>query len=122
MKAILLVAHGSRRQASNDEVLALAGQLRDTARKNGIGIIHAAFLDMAQPSITEGVGACVRDGASSVTVLPYFLNSGRHVTRDIPAALEEAGKLYPQLSITIGAHLGESGLIKELLIRMIENC
>jgi sirohydrochlorin ferrochelatase len=119
MKAILLVAHGSRRPESNAEVVALAEQLREDASVKA-EIIHAAFLDMAQPTIPEGIDACVREGASSITLLPYFLNSGRHVIRDIPAIVAQTMQRHPCVSLRIGPHLGESGLMKELLVRMIE--
>ncbi len=119
MNAILLVAHGSRRRESNDEVVALAEQLRAHASVKA-DIIHAAFLDMAQPSIPEGIAACVAEGAASITLLPYFLNSGRHVIKDIPVIVAETMKRYPAVSLRIGPHLGESGLMTELLVRMIE--
>jgi sirohydrochlorin ferrochelatase len=115
MKALLLVAHGSRRQQSNDEVMALADRLK-THCGDQYGIIHGAFLELADVLIPLGIEKCVDDGATSIRVLPYFLNSGRHVVEDIPNIVNEAKKRYPNTDISIASHLGASGLMLDLVV------
>ena len=83
MKALLLVAHGSRRKQSNDEVVALAEKLKNSCGEQ-YDIVKSAFLELADVLIPEGIEQCISDGATSIIVLPYFLNSGRHVFEDIP--------------------------------------
>jgi len=78
MKALLLVAHGSRRKESNDEVILLAKRLKNECSQQ-YSIVNAAFLELSEALIPDGIKQCVTDGASSIVVLPYFLNSGRHV-------------------------------------------
>ncbi|HEX5638104.1 MAG TPA: CbiX/SirB N-terminal domain-containing protein, partial [Gammaproteobacteria bacterium] len=56
-------------------------------------------------------------GATQVTVLPYFLNSGRHVVEDIPNEVNHARANNPKSDIKIAQHLGASELMMELLIR-----
>jgi sirohydrochlorin ferrochelatase len=53
MKTLLLVVHGSRRQESNQEVRQIAGQLRDL--ENQYDRIECAFLELAEPSIPDGL-------------------------------------------------------------------
>jgi sirohydrochlorin ferrochelatase len=115
MEALLLIAHGSRRQQSNQEVTELADQLR-AACDASYKIVHAAFLELASPSIGEGISLCVDDGASRVTLLPYFLNSGRHVVEDIPEIVGEAKIQHPDIDIIVAPHLGASSLMVDLLI------
>jgi sirohydrochlorin ferrochelatase len=115
MNALLLVAHGSRRKQSNDEVDLLAEKLRDNC-SGQYEIIHAAFLELADTLIPDGIKKCIDDGATSVIVLPYFLNSGRHVVEDIPNIVNETKKHYPGVDIRIAPHLGASDLMMELLI------
>lgn len=115
MKALLLIAHGSRRQQSNDEVVLLADKLK----KNCAGqydIIHAGFLELAETLIPDGIRKCVDDGATSIIVLPYFLNSGRHVIEDIPEIVDETKTSYPDTDIKVASHLGASELMMDLLI------
>ena len=120
MKALLLVAHGSRRKLSNDEVFILADKL-ETNCSEQYAIVHAAFLEIAEPLISEGIKRCIDDGATSIIVLPYFLNSGRHVTEDIPEIVGSVRQLYPQIDINIAAHLGASDLMMDLLITSANN-
>lgn len=115
MKALLLVAHGSRRHASNDEVHALAKVLK-TQCQDQYDLVKAAFLELAEPSIPEGIEACAKAGATKVTVLPYFLNSGRHVTEDIPHEVAEAKKQVPNIEIKVVPHIGASDSMIDLLI------
>lgn len=115
MKALLLVAHGSRRKLSNDEVFILADKLKSNCSEQ-YAIIHAAFLEIAEPLIPDGIKQCIDDGATSIIVLPYFLNSGRHVTEDIPEIVNAARTSYPHIEINVAAHLGASDLMMDLLI------
>ena len=115
MKALLLVAHGSRRKESNDEVSVLADKLKQHC-SGQYDIIHAAFLELADPLIPEGLKKCIDDGAKSVIVLPYFLNSGRHVVEDIPQIVNDTKKDFPDVEIKISSHLGASELMMDLLI------
>lgn len=115
MKALLLVAHGSRRSQSNDEVVVLADRLKDHC-SDQYKIIHSAFLELTDPQIPAGIQQCIDDGATSVIVLPYFLNSGRHVTEDIPSIVNTKALEHPQIDISIASHVGGSDLMMELLI------
>jgi len=115
MKALLLIAHGSRRKQSNDEVVILADKLKLNCSKQ-YEIVHAGFLELAETLIPDGIKKCVDDGASSITVLPYFLNSGRHVVEDIPNIVNDTKPHYPNIDIKIAPHLGASNLMMELLI------
>jgi sirohydrochlorin ferrochelatase len=116
MKSLLLVAHGSRRAASNDEVRALTERL---ARQAGgrYGHVACAFLELAEPSIPDGIQGCIDAGADEVVVLPYFLSAGRHVAEDIPGEVKIKQEQYPQLRIHIAPYLGLSDAIPDLLLQ-----
>ncbi len=114
MKALLLVAHGSRREASNEEVTALARRL-DEALGESFDIVETAFLELAPPSIPDGIRCCINQGARSVVVVPYFLAAGTHVVNDIPALVEEAGRVHPEADITVTPHIGASPLMADLI-------
>ena len=117
MRALLVVAHGSRREASNDEIRDLAARLRRLA-DNRFDMIEAAFLELAEPSIPDGIQHCLDAGADEVVVLPYFLSAGRHVTQDIPAAVAVKQKAWPQYKIHLAPYLGSAGGITKLLLAL----
>ncbi len=115
MKALLLVAHGSRRKQSNDEVILLAERLKNNCAQQ-YNIVNAAFLELAEVLIPDGIEQCVSEGASSIIILPYFLNSGRHVVEDIPNIVNSCMPQYPDTMISLAPHLGASPLMMDLLI------
>lgn len=115
MNALLLIAHGSRREASNEEVRELTKALAQLTNDE-FSIVECAFLELADPLIPDGVGACVNKGADTVTVLPYFLSAGRHVVTDIPEELEKAQALHPNVNIKTAPYLGSAKGISEILI------
>jgi sirohydrochlorin ferrochelatase len=121
MRNLLLVAHGSRREASNDEVRDLTNQLQshiDSYERPPFEKIGCAFLELASPSIPEGLEDYVSEGAKDITVLPYFLSAGRHVSEDIPAEVEKVRDKYPEINIKIADYLGSSTGICDLLLSL----
>jgi sirohydrochlorin ferrochelatase len=115
MKALLLIAHGSRREASNQEVRELAQRMAGHAG-SGFDMVVPAFLELAQPGIGEGVAQCVRQGAREIQVVPYFLSAGRHVAQDIPEELARAAAKHPQARISLSPYLGTHPEIAALLL------
>ena len=118
MKTLLLVAHGSRRDASNDEVRCVASRLREQADKH-FAYVSCAFLELAEPSIPDGIQECIDQGASSVEVLPYFLSAGRHVSKDIPQEVASMQQKYPEIPIQIRSYLGSSEQIPSILLQLV---
>ena len=117
MHALLLIAHGSRRQTSNEEVRSLASTLA-LKSKQDFDLVESAFLELAEPSIPDGVRECVQQGATRITVLPYFLSAGRHVATDIPAELEKSQQQHPNLQIKVAPYLGAADEISDILMSL----
>jgi sirohydrochlorin ferrochelatase len=115
MKALLLVAHGSRRAASNQEVRDLAARLRDLSGDR-FGVVDCAFLEIAEPLIPEGIERCIARGAQEVVVLPYFLSAGRHVAEDIPRDVAGKQAEHPDVAICIAPYLGAAEGVVPLLL------
>lgn len=115
MRALLIVAHGSRREDSNEEVRALTDAV--AARDDGLyDRVACAFLELAEPSIPDGIRALMEEGVSDITVVPYFLSAGRHVVEDIPAEVARAGPLPPEVRVRIAPYIGRSETMADLLL------
>ncbi len=115
MKALLLVAHGSRRGASNDEVRGLTRHLREAG--SGFQHVACAFLELAEPSIPDGLRAAIAAGADEVVVLPYFLSAGRHVVADIPADVAVVQAEHPDVPIRVAPYLGAADGVVQILLQ-----
>ena len=82
----------------------VAGVLR---RDKRFGSVLCCFLEVSGPSIPEAIGICIEKGAKEVRVLPYFVLTGKHVTRDIPRIVAEAShKHHGQARIILCSYLG----------------
>lgn len=116
MQALLVIAHGSRRPESNDEIRSLTRLIAERAGAD-YPIVRCAFLELAEPSIPDGIEQCIRDGAGEVVVLPYFLSAGRHVAQDIPNEVRGKQEEYPHINIRIAPYLGANTGIADLLLK-----
>lgn len=115
MKALLIIAHGSRRAASNKEVHALVERLRPLASGH-FPQVAAAFLELAEPGIPSAVAHCVAAGATEIVAVPYLLSAGTHVAQDIPEALHAAQAEHAGLQIHLRTHLGAHPGIAQVLL------
>ena len=119
LTALLLVAHGSRRAESNDEVRALTDRLRERVGAQ-FEYVDCAFLELAEPTIPDGIEACISQGANEVIVLPYFLSAGRHVATDIPAEIQAKQDQYPSVRISITPYIGAAEEMVDILLKLAQ--
>lgn len=105
MKGFILVAHGSRRQAANQEIADFAASVTQ-AMHDRFDIMNHAFWELAEPSLAQAIDAQVAAGANDIKLFPYFLAQGRHVVEDLPSVLHQKREQYPDLTLTLLPHLG----------------
>lgn len=118
MNTLLLVAHGSRRAASNEEIEALAESLRPHL----VGVydeVQVAFLELAQPDVPTAIAKAVGRGAGKLVMFPYFLAAGRHVAEDLPALLREARQAHPGVDMRMLPHLGAQPALTPFLAQLL---
>lgn len=115
--AILVIAHGSRVPAANDDLRRLAAQLE--ARRPD-QIVEYAYLELAEPTIPQGFQACVERGAQLVRMLPWFLSAGAHVTDDLEAYRRRFASEHPDVMCRICPPLGLHPLMVDMLLDRLE--
>ena len=111
--AILIVDHGSRRAEAN-EMLAEVGEIVKKQRP-GL-IVHTAHMELADPTIEQGIQACVNDGAKEIIVHPYMLSPGRHATSDIPRIAAESAESHTDVSVRVTGPLGLHEKLGEVIL------
>ena len=115
--ALMLIAHGSRRAASNREVAALAQRMAALAGDRYCTVVHG-FIELAEPSVLGAATTAVAAGATELVVLPYFLAAGRHVVEDIPEQLEAVQAQFPDLALHSVPYLGAAAGVAPLLLEL----
>jgi len=116
--ALLIISHGSRRTASNEEVCALTTRIRELTSER---IVECAFLEMAEPTIQQKIDELAATGATDIQVFPHFLAAGMHVTGDIPREIKIAQNKYPGITFHQLPHLGALSEVPELIFREIRS-
>jgi len=119
--AVLLVAHGSHKENANRENLEMAERLGENFSD---GPIIACFLEIARPSIEEGFAKAVHLGCKRITLVPYFLSTGAHVSEDFPRILEDLEKKFSGSGVQsrIAAPLGPDPALDEIVLKRIADC
>ena len=82
--------------------------------------MSTSFLEFATPSLEESIFESIDKRVDEIVILPYFLASGNHVTRDIPEVVDAMRTLHPKVKIILKEHLGSSLGMVRLLSQMAE--
>ncbi|GAE24829.1 sirohydrochlorin ferrochelatase [Halalkalibacter wakoensis JCM 9140] len=104
MQAILYVGHGSRVQAGNEELLSFVTKAKE--QHPNIEIQECCFLELAEPTIEEGVQACINQGATKIAVVPLLLLTAMHAKVDIPDEINKMKKKYTNVTFSYGRPIG----------------
>jgi sirohydrochlorin cobaltochelatase len=110
--ALIILGHGSRNAAATEQFHDLVAQLR--VRRDDP--VLAAFMELAEPSLADAVGAAVAGGADEIVVQPCFLFDGMHIRRDIPEMLAGFAAEHPAVTFRFGRPLGPDARLAEILL------
>ncbi|HHW40941.1 MAG TPA: precorrin isomerase [Syntrophomonadaceae bacterium] len=115
---ILLLGHGSRREAANRGLERLAGLVQA-----GLGVrVLPAFFQFGRPSLPDVVEHLVGEGVDEIVVVPAFLFPGMHLEHDVPEALEEINARYGyRLKFKITPCVGADPRLAEILLERIRS-
>ena len=116
---IVIVDHGSRREASNAMLETFVERFTaETSHE----IVEPAHMELAEPSIATAFDRCVDRGATRVVVMPYFLSPGRHWHQDIPELTRNAAARRPGVSYLVGSPIGLHPLMVGVIDARLEHC
>eukprot|EP01082_Thalassiosira_pseudonana_P012429 g11437.t1 g11437 contig5:856889-858025(-) len=111
---ILLIDHGSKRQASNEHLHDIAVMYQQILDKKEVSnkrsdnlVVRGAHMEIAEPSILSTLRSLlVEDKATKIVCVPYFLSPGRHATVDVPNLINEAQGILDEEGL-LGGSIGD---------------
>lgn len=118
MKALILIAHGSKKEKSNQEFRDLVEEIKILNSKK-YEKIETAFLEFVEPSIEDIVKELIKQDIKTITFYPYFLNSGKHVSIDIPNIVNSLKNEYKEIDFVVLQHFGLSKEIASIITQEI---
>lgn len=114
MKSLIIVAHGSKKKSSNDEVVEIVNSIQ---KNNTLySTIEVSFLEFQSPSLEESIQKCMELDSEKIYIYPYFLNSGKHVTFDIPNIVKELELKYKKTDFIVLPHFGKSVRVTDIIL------
>jgi len=115
---VIILAHGSRLKDTKKSVHNVIRVIRQ-----GLGLkdVAPAFLQLCKPALAEAVQALMRRRCAVIIIVPYFLFNGSHMTRDIPRAIEELKRGFPQVKFVFAKNLSyDECMISHIVIDRIK--
>ncbi len=114
--AVIILGHGSRSDGNDAALKGLLAAIRESVSSD---IVEYAFLQYAKPTPDEALDRCIRQGVKKIVIIPFFMQSGVHVTKDIPAFLEKAKQNHPTLDIRVTDYVGAHPLMEQIVADLI---
>lgn len=141
---ILIVGHGSPRDSANQGFIQLVGRI--AARLGGMAarslgghaganqdsmaaakdaaamppiIVLPTFFSIARPSIQDRLAELHSAGVRRVLLMPYFLYTGQHVSKDIPALLAACQADFPGLHVELLPTLENEPALEDIVVERL---
>lgn len=113
---ILLIGHGSREAAGNQEIEVFAAQWR---QQRPDWRIEVCFIEFAAVLLDAGLDQAASHGGR-VIVVPLILNAAGHVKMEIPEHIEHARLRHPAVEFVYCRHLGACEEVFAVLQRNLQ--
>ncbi|NOV30759.1 sirohydrochlorin chelatase [Methylomonas sp. ZR1] len=114
---ILLVGHGSRNQAGNDEIREFQQQWQ---AQHPDWRIDLCYIELADVLLEEGLCRAAQ-GSSRVIVVPLIISAAGHVKMEIPEHIEEAREKFPTVEFIYAPHLGSNETLLVILQKQLKS-
>ena len=73
-------------------------------------------MELAAPSIADGIDNLLAQNCEEIVVLPYFLTQGRHIRQDVPELVADALASHPTIPYRIAPPLGPGPELAQILL------
>jgi len=113
--AVIILGHGSRSTGSETALRAVVAAMK----KSGHAVVEHAFLQYVSPTPQEVLARCIGQRAERIVIVPFFLQAGAHVIRDIPALVAEARKAHPGIDIVVTNYVGAHPLMAKVVEELV---
>jgi len=114
--AVIILGHGSRSEGADKSIQRIAVEVK---KRGGYEIVDQAFLQHTPPTLMETIEACARQDAGRIVIVPFFMQSGAHVTKDVPVLIEQARKKHPGIEILLTDFVGSHPLMAEIVMDLV---
>lgn len=115
--AVIILGHGSKSKGADGTVQKIAAEVKNLA---GYDIVEHAFLQYIKPTLKDACESCIRKKAGKIIIVPFFMQPGMHVTRNIPELVEKIKKLHPGIDIVVTDYTGAHPLMPKIVEDLVK--
>lgn len=108
---IMLIGHGSSDRNARQALIYVVNELKPYFRN-----VHFCFLELEQPSISEGFKLALKKYPDILILIPYFLHKGIHIKRDLNLDIKGSVEKFQFGNAYVGRHVGVDEKIVNLLL------
>ena len=106
--AVIILGHGSRNAGADEAIRKVVDGVK---RTGSFAVVEHAFLQYVPPTPLEALERCVGKNVDRIVIVPFFLQAGAHVTKDIPELIERSRKEHPKIEIIVTDYVGTHPLM-----------
>ncbi|MEK6745015.1 MAG: CbiX/SirB N-terminal domain-containing protein [Nitrospirota bacterium] len=115
--AVIILGHGSRNIGADEAIRKVV----DGVKQGGsFAVVEHAFLQYVPPTPHEVIERCAGQNMDRIVIVPFFLQAGAHVTRDIPELIEKARKQHPAVEIIVSDFVGAHPLMAKVVEELVK--
>jgi sirohydrochlorin cobaltochelatase len=110
--AVIILGHGSRNTGADEAIRKVADRVKQTGL---FAVVEHAFLQYVPPTPQVALGRCIAQKVDRIIIVPFFLQAGAHVTRDIPVLVSEVRKAHPDTEVIVTDYVGGHPLMAKIV-------
>jgi sirohydrochlorin ferrochelatase len=115
--AVIILGHGSKNAGAGDALRRLVAEVK---KLGGHDVVEHAFLQYGKPTLEDALEHSARQKAGRIVVVPFFMQSGTHVTKGIPGLVNRARRRYPGIEIVVTDYAGGHPLMAKIVLDLVE--
>ncbi|MDI6605714.1 MAG: CbiX/SirB N-terminal domain-containing protein [Candidatus Omnitrophota bacterium] len=101
-QVVIILNHGTRHKQAQKDFSDFILNVRNSLPAYHI---EQASMEMSKPNLPDVVEKLYKENVRKIAVVPFFLFSGMHLSKDIPRMLESLRTKYENLEIVQGRPL-----------------
>jgi len=115
--AVIILGHGSRNTGADEAIRKVVDGVKQAG---SFAVVEHAFLQYVPPTPHEVIERCVGQSVERVVIVPFVLQAGAHVTRDIPELIAKARNQHPKIEIMVTDYVGAHPLMAKVVEELIK--
>ena len=109
---VLVIGHGSSDRRATEAFIFTINAIKRSYRN-----VDYCFLELAGPTIQEGINSVIKKNPRILLIMPYFLHKGIHIKHDVIKEVKNALKSHSFSNILIADHIGVDDKMVNLILQ-----